>query len=433
MTQREAAKNGKITEKMQIVAQKEGVSAVYIRDGIAAGSIVIPSNKNRNLEMYCAIGKGLRTKVNANIGSSLGCDDVALEIKKMRIAIDAGADTLMDLSTGSNIKKIRSRILKKSTVPVGTVPIYEIVANKLAEDKEIADITPDDILSCIEQQAQEGVDFFTIHCGVTQEALNRLREETRILDVVSRGGALLAQWMAEREKENPLYEYFDEIVDIAKKYDVTLSLGDGLRPGCLEDASDRAQITELITLGELSKRAGARGVQVIIEGPGHVPIHEIQKNVEMEKSLCDNAPFYVLGPIVTDIAAGYDHITSAIGGAIAASFGADFLCYVTPSEHLRLPNLEDVKEGLIATRIAAHAADIAKGIKGAREKDKEMSLARKKRDWSRQLKFTIDPPKAKEYRRSSMPLSKDVCSMCDRYCSIKIFDEVLRKSKMKED
>lgn len=431
MTQLEAAKKKRITEKMRSAAQAEGVSPQFIMQGLSQGTIVVPSNSTREIKKYCAIGKGLKTKVNANIGSSLGCEDIELEMEKLDVAVKAGADTIMDLSTGNNLKKIRSLILKKSTVPVGTVPIYEIAADKLRSKRDIGDINIKEILNSLENQAGEGVDFFTLHCGVTREALKTLREEKRLLDVVSRGGALIIHLMIKTGEENPLYEHFDEILDIARTYDVTLSLGDGMRPGCIKDATDRAQITELITLGELARRAKKAGVQVMIEGPGHIPIHQIRANVEMEKFLCDEAPFYVLGPIVTDIAPGYDHITSAIGGAIAASFGADFLCYVTPSEHLRLPTLEDVKEGVIAAKIAAHAADITKGIKGARDIDDEISLARKKRDWTKQISLSIDPEKAKRYRESSKPLSKDVCTMCDKYCSIKLFDEALSAASAK--
>ncbi len=427
MTQLERAKNNNITEKMRFVARQEGVSPEFIRNGISNGTIVIPSNINRKISKYCGIGKGLKTKVNANIGSSLGCEDASLEVKKLKVSIEAGTDTVMDLSTGKDLKKIRRSILEESTVPVGTVPIYELASDKLSSGNDISDISKGEILSCLENQAKEGVDFFTIHCGVTRDALKKLEEEKRILDVVSRGGALLAQWITKRGEENPFYEYYDEILEIAREYDITLSLGDGMRPGCIEDATDRAQITELITLGELAKKAKEKGIQVMIEGPGHIPINEIKRNVELQKSLCDNAPFYVLGPIVTDIAAGYDHITSAIGGAIAASVGADFLCYVTPSEHLRLPTLDDVKEGVIATKIAAHAADIAKGVKGARDLDKALSIARKKRDWERQIKLSIDPKKARAYRKSSTPTSEDACTMCDKYCSIKLFEEVSKK------
>ena len=429
MTQLKSAKKGIITEKMRLAAKSESAGAEYIREGIAAGSIVLPSNISRKIGRYCAVGKGLRTKVNANIGSSAGCEDVGLEIKKLKVAIDAGADTVMDLSTGENLNKIRSLILKKCGIPVGTVPVYEMAVKKLANGKEIGDISKNDILGCLESQAKEGVDFFTLHCGVTKKALNELKKEGRLLDVVSRGGALITQWMVKRGEENPFYEYYGDILDIVREYDVTLSLGDGMRPGCIKDATDKAQITELKTLGELAKRAKRAGAQVMIEGPGHVPINQIKRNVEMEKSICGNAPFYVLGPIVTDIAPGYDHITSAIGGAIAAYFGADFLCYVTASEHLRLPTVDDVKEGVISSRIAAHAADLAKGIKGAIDLDNAISLARKKRDWKKQIECSIDPQKAKEYRATSAPMTSDVCTMCNKYCSIKLFEEAVSSGK----
>jgi len=427
MTQLESAKSKTITEKMRFVSKEEGVSAEFIRDGVANGTIVIPSNTKRKISRYCGIGRGLKTKVNANIGSSLGCEDIALEIKKLEISIAAGADTVMDLSTGKDLKKIRSLILERSTVPVGTVPIYEMAAEKLGSGKDIGAVDRKGMLSCLESQAKEGVDFFTVHCGVTRETLKKLQEEKRVLDIVSRGGALITQWISRTGEENPFYEYYDEILEIAREYDVTLSLGDGMRPGCIEDSTDKAQIAELMILGSLAKKARERGVQAMIEGPGHIPINEIKRNIEMEKSLCDNAPFYVLGPIVTDIAAGYDHITSAIGGAIAAAAGADFLCYVTPSEHLRLPTLDDVKEGVVTSKIAAHAADIAKGVKGAGDADKAISIARKKRDWERQIELSIDPEKAREYRKSSMPTSEDACTMCDKYCSIKLFDEAEKR------
>ncbi len=429
MTLIESAKKGVVSEKMRFAAKEEDIAPEYIRNGIADGTIVLPSNTARTIKKYCAIGKGLKTKVNANIGSSAGCEDINLEIEKLEAALGAGADTVMDLSTGDNFKKIRELILKKSWVPVGTVPIYEMAVEKIIKGKDIADISKKDMLKCLEGQAKEGVDFFTIHSGVTKKSIETMKREGRLLDIVSRGGAIIAQWMARTGKENPFYEYFDEILEIAHEYDVTLSLGDGMRPGCIKDATDKAQITELITLGELARRSRSEGVQVMIEGPGHVPIDQIKRNVEIEKSLCNNAPFYVLGPIVTDIAPGYDHITSAIGGALAAYFGADFLCYVTPSEHLRLPTLDDVKEGVIASRIAAHAADLAKGVRGAIEMDNAISTARKKRDWKRQIACSIDPKKAKEYRETSAPISDDVCTMCNKYCSIKLFEEATSKGK----
>ncbi|MEA3305526.1 MAG: phosphomethylpyrimidine synthase ThiC [Candidatus Omnitrophota bacterium] len=424
MTQLEAAKRKKITEKMRFVAEAEGLEPEFIREGVEAGAIVIPSNTSRReIKKYCAIGKGLRTKVNANIGSSLGHENINLEIKKLQVSVKAGADTVMDLSTGRNLKKIRNLILEKSQVPVGTVPVYEMSIANPGKYGETESIDKSGILACLENQAKEGVDFFTIHCGVTRETLKKLDAQKRLLDIVSRGGAFIARWIKKTGRENPFYEYFDDILEIAREYDITLSLGDGIRPGCIKDATDRAQIMELITLGELAKRARSAGVQVIIEGPGHIPIHQIKRNVEMAKSICDNAPFYVLGPIVTDIAAGYDHISGAIGGAIAAAYGADFLCYVTPSEHLRLPTLEDVKEGVISARIAAHASDIAKGIKNAQDTDDAISAARKKRDWKKQIELSIDPERARKYRKSSSPVDEDVCTMCDKYCSIKLFEE----------
>jgi len=426
MTQLEAAKKNIITEKMAAVAKAEGLAPEAIRDEIARGAVVIPSNIGRVIPAYCGIGRGLKTKVNANIGSSLGREDIKLEIKKLRMAVEAGSDTVMDLSTGPRLKEIRRLVLKESAVPVGTVPVYEMAADTTVPEKGIVALEKNDVLSCLEGQAKEGVDFFTIHCGVTRKALEILRAEGRVLGVVSRGGALTSRWMAETGEENPFYEHYDDILAIAKRYDVTLSLGDGLRPGCIEDATDKAQITELITLGELAKKANERGVQVMIEGPGHIPIHQIKRNIELEKDLCNNAPFYVLGPIVTDIAPGYDHITAAIGGALAASFGADFLCYVTASEHLRLPTPEDVREGVIAAKIAAHAADISKGVKGAADMDKALSSARKKRDWNEQIRLAIDPKKAAAYRKDSSLLPGEACTMCDKYCSIKLFEEAQR-------
>jgi len=429
MTQIERARKGKITSKMKKVASFEGLSGEFIAKGVSEGSIVIPSSRLRKTEKLCGIGEGLRTKVNANIGTSPGHDNTGYEIKKLEIATKAGADTVMDLSTGRHMKRTRRAILERSRIPVGTVPIYEVASMAFEKRTGLGDITTGDILDCLNGQALEGVDFFTIHAGVTRNAVKILFEEGRLMDIVSRGGAILANWMLTTGMENPLYEHFDDVLEISKRYDITLSLGDGMRPGCIKDAGDGAQIEELVTLGQLAKRAKAKGVQAMIEGPGHVPINEIETNVRMEKSLCDNAPFYVLGPLVTDIASGYDHITAAIGGAIAAASGADFLCYVTPSEHLRLPSAQDVKEGVIASKIAAHAADIAKHVKDAGKVDDMISRARKERDWETQLKLSIDPSKSRSLRKSSKPLVKDVCTMCDRYCALKIFDEITKKAK----
>jgi phosphomethylpyrimidine synthase len=426
MTQLEYAKNNIITPPMKRIAKDEGVSAKGIQQSIREGKVVIPLNINHKVKTPCGIGTGLRTKINANIGTSTDKSKIKLELEKLKVAIEYGSDTVMDLSVGGDLKKIRSQILKHSTVPVGTVPIYEIAVNAQAKKSNFLNFGLDDILDILESQAKEKVDFFTIHAGVTKKSIGVLKKYKRILDVVSRGGAIMASWMNYHKKENPFYEHFDKVLDIAYNYDVTISLGDGLRPGSILDATDKAQICELKILGELASRAKKRNVQVMIEGPGHVPMQQIKKNVLLEKKICHQAPFYVLGPLVTDVAAGYDHISASIGGALAASFGADFLCYVTPSEHLRHPTIDDVKEGVIASKIAAHAADIAKGVKDAIIQDRQMSLARKKRDWNKQIALSIDPVKARIYRQSSKPLLLDVCTMCGQYCSIKMIEECLR-------
>ena len=427
MTQINIARSGRVSPEIARVAKDERLSADTIRKGLSDGTIVIPKNKNRKVSKSCGIGRGLRTKINANIGTSKDSSDITGEIKKMKAAIDLGADAIMDLSTGDAITRTRQKILEGSAVPVGTVPIYEIVITGLKLFGSIKNIPVDYMLGILEKQAKEGVDFFTIHAGVTSHALQTLKKNPRILDIVSRGGAFLAEWMLENGKENPFYEHFDEVCDIAESHDVTLSLGDGLRPGAIADATDSPQILELLTLGELQKKALRRGVQVMIEGPGHVPIDQIETNVILEKSICGGAPFYVLGPLVTDVAPGYDHITAAIGGALAASKGADFLCYVTPSEHLRLPTLEDVREGVIASRIAAHAADIAKGIKGAADWDAAISKARKERNWEKQFALALDAAKPKKYRATSKPGVKDVCTMCSEYCSIKMAEKCFKR------
>ncbi len=427
MTQLDIARSGKLSKEMRFIAKDETCDAEFVRKGVASGRIVIPKNRLRRIARPCGIGEGLRTKVNANIGTSKDSSDIRHEIAKMRAAVSLGSDTIMDLSTGPNIEKTRCTILKKAVVPVGTVPIYEIAIRSFERRGSVKDITTGDIFECLEKQARDGVDFFTIHAGVTQNAIEVLKDNPRILDIVSRGGAFLAEWMIANKKENPFYEYFDRVLDIAKKHDICLSLGDGLRPGAVADATDKAQITELITLGELQARCFKRGVQSMIEGPGHVPINQIEANVTLEKSLCNKAPFYVLGPLVTDIAPGYDHITAAIGGAIAGSAGADFLCYVTPSEHLRLPTLEDVREGVIVTRIAAHAADLAKGMKGAIAWDVKISKARKARDWKKQFELAIDKVKPRKYRSVSRPGMQDVCTMCGEYCSIKTAESCFKK------
>lgn len=426
MTQLEYANNNKITPLTKRVAFAEGVKSALLLKHIRSGRVVIPLNKTRDIKKPCGVGYGLRTKVNANIGTSTDKCDIASELKKLELAVEYGADAVMDLSIGGDIPKIRRKIIEKSQIPVGTVPIYEIAVNAQNKKRNFLNFDIDDILETLQSQAEDGVDFFTIHAGVTKKSLSALKQQKRILGVVSRGGAILASWISRNKKENPFYEYFDKILDIAYGYDVTLSLGDGLRPGSILDATDKAQISELKILGELAARAKKKNVQVMIEGPGHVPINQIKKNITLEKKLCHNAPFYVLGPLVTDVAAGYDHINAAIGAALAASYGADFLCYVTPSEHLRHPSAEDVKEGVIASRIAAHAADIVKGNHLAIKWDKQMSLARKKRDWKEQIRLSLDPQKAKEYRAASRPHLSDVCTMCGKYCSIKLMEECTR-------
>lgn len=424
MTQLESALNNKTTEEMKQLAKKEKVTVQYILEKIKQGEIVIPRNKNHKIKNICGIGTGLTTKINVNIGTSPVHMNLQEEIKKMEIAEKYGADTIMDLSLGTILNKVRKEILKKTSLPLGTVPIYQIGFELSKKKKRIIDMTIDDILTIINQQAEEGVDFMTIHAGVTLSTIQRLEQQTRTLNIVSRGGSMLVLWMKENAKENPMYEHFDEILKIAKKHDVTLSLGDGLRPGALCDATDRAQIHELIILGELTKRAREFGVQVMIEGPGHVPLNEVVTNIQLQKSLCNNAPFYVLGPVVTDIAPGYDHITSAIGGALAAYAGADFLCYVTPSEHLKLPTVEDVKEGTIASKIAAHSADLAKGNPDAWKRDNEMAKARRKLDWEKQIKLSLDPDKSRKYRKESESYEDKFCSMCGDFCAIKQLDDI---------
>ena len=427
MTQVLEARKGNITPEMDAVARAEGVSVDHIREGVAKGIIVITRNARHTSIAPLGIGKGLRTKINANIGTSRDRMSIDDEIEKLRAAVSAGADAVMDLSTGGPIVEIRTEILKHSTVAIGTVPIYQAAVETVERGRSIVQMDPELLFRVIEEQAEEGVDFVTVHCGVTMTSVDRLKRQGRIMDVVSRGGAFHLEWIIHNEKENPLYKQYDRLIEIARKYDMTLSLGDGMRPGSLADATDRAQIEELITLGELRDIAVDAGVQVMIEGPGHVPIDQVETNIKIQKELCKGAPFYVLGPLVTDVAPGYDHITSAIGGAIAGAAGADFLCYVTPSEHLRLPDLEDVREGVIASRIAAHAADIAKGVKGAIEWDREMSRRRKSLDWKGQIELSINPDRARKLRESSLPKESDVCTMCGEFCSMKGVSAYLKK------
>ncbi len=430
MTQLELARQGILSPQQKHVADAEGVSEEFVLRNVAEGRTVIPANVNHHNLVPCGIGQGLRVKVNANIGTSSDFGTVDSELEKLRVAIQFGADTVMDLSTGGDISAVRRAIIEASHLPVGTVPIYQAGIEAIERRGAIVGMTVDDIFSAIEQQAKEGVDFMTVHCGVTLATIERLKRQKRLTDVVSRGGAFLIGWMLHNDRENPLYEYFERLLDIAREYDVTLSLGDGMRPGSLADATDRPQVEELIVLGELVERAREAGVQVMVEGPGHLPMDQIVANVQLEKSLCRGAPFYVLGPLVTDIAAGYDHIAGAIGAAIAAAAGADFLCYVTPAEHLSLPDSDDVKAGVIASRIAAHAADIVRGIKGACDWDRSMSAARKNLDWESQAKLALDPEKVRavhEKYRSSGP----ACSMCGKYCAMALVEKYLGVSAIR--
>jgi len=424
MTQLESAKEGIITRQMEVVAQSEGLEAEFIRQGVAGGRIVIPSNINHSGLVPCGIGQGLSTKVNANIGTSSDFGDINTELEKLRVAIDSGADTAMDLSTGGDIQAIRQAIIASSSLPIGTVPIYQAGIEAIDRHEAIVKMTADELFGVIEEHVRDGVDFITVHCGVTQSAIARLKQQGRVADVVSRGGAFLIGWIIYNERENPLYEQYDRLLEICREFDVTLSLGDGMRPGSLADATDRAQVEELLTLGELVQRAQEAGVQVMVEGPGHLPLNQIETNVHLQKAVCKGAPFYVLGPLVTDIGAGYDHITGAIGGAIAAAAGTDFLCYVTPSEHLSIPDFEDVRQGVIASRIAAHAADIVKGVKGAEEQDRRMSEARKKLDWEEQARLSLDPARSRRVH-GQHTTAGSACSMCGKYCAMELVDKYL--------
>jgi phosphomethylpyrimidine synthase len=423
MTQLEYAKKGLYSEGMKIVAQNESISLNTIRRDIAKGHTVILKSQKHDCR-YVGIGKGLKIKVNANIGTSNISSSLKGELKKLKAAVQYGTDTVMDLSTGGNIDDIRKRIIEESQVPIGTVPIYQTIVKK----PEVGKIKEEDFLHSIFSHIESGVDFITVHCGVTRNSLRYL--DKRIMGIVSRGGSFIAKWMLYHNRENPLYVFYDEILAAAKKYDVVLSLGDGLRPGCLADATDRAQITELKTLGILAKRARKAGVQVMIEGPGHVPLDQIKENILLQKKYCHSAPFYVLGPLVTDISPGYDHISGAIGGALAAYYGADFLCYLTPTEHLGLPRIDHVVDGVIASKIAAHAADIARGIRGSRNMDDEMSRARCKLDWKKMYSLALNPEKAKAIREVSTA-DMDACTMCGDFCSAKINREIcgIYKSK----
>lgn len=421
-TQMDAAKQGIITKEMEIVAEKEGKLAEEIRALVAEGKVAIPANINHKTLSPEGVGQGLKTKINVNLGISKDCPECDKELDKVRVALEMKAEAIMDLSNYGKTEGMRKKIVEMSTAMLGTVPIYDAVG---FYDKDLKDITAEEFLAVVEKHGQDGVDFITIHAGLNREAVESVKRNRRLTHVVSRGGSLLFAWMELNQKENPFFEHYDELLDICAKYDMTISLGDALRPGSINDSTDANQIRELITLGELTKRAWEKNVQVIIEGPGHMSIDEIQANMLLQKKLCYGAPFYVLGPLVTDIAPGYDHITAAIGGAIAATYGADFLCYVTPAEHLRLPTLEDMKEGIIATKIAAHAADIAKGIKGARDWDNKMSQARADIDWKAMFDLAIDPEKANRYRAESKPHDEESCTMCGKMCSMRTMKKIL--------
>jgi len=424
MTQLELAKQDIISPQMETVAQHEGLEADLIRQGVAEGTIVIPANINHTSLVPRGIGRGLKTKINANIGTSSDFGSIDTELEKMRVAIGCGADAVMDLSTGGDISAIRRAIVAASSVPIGTVPIYQAGIKAIDQRGAIVKMTVDELFAGIKEHIKDGVDFITVHCGVTQSAIDRLKQQGRVADVVSRGGAFLIGWMLHNERENPLYEYYDRLLDMCREFDVTLSLGDGMRPGSLSDATDRAQVEELLTIGELVQRARDAGVQAMVEGPGHLPLNQIEANVQLEKSVCKSAPFYVLGPLVTDIGAGYDHITGAIGGAIAAAAGTDFLCYVTPTEHLGLPDPDDVRQGVIASRIAAHAGDIVKGIKGAAEWDRKMSEARKQLDWEEQVKLSLTPEISRQVHDKHTSTG-EACSMCGDYCAMQLVEEFL--------
>ncbi|MCX7705048.1 MAG: phosphomethylpyrimidine synthase ThiC [bacterium] len=418
------AKKGNITDAVKKAAQSENVSPEELSSSIAEGKSVILKHKNG---MVVPIGKSLRVKVNTNIGTSPDICDIDFELQKLNVSCKLKSDTVMDLSTGGNLDEIRKAIVNESSIPVGSVPIYQAMIQAIEKYGTIEKLKEDELFEVIEKHAKDGISFVTVHCGITLSSLEILRKKKRLTGIVSRGGAFIASWIASTGQENPLYAKFDRLIEIAKKYDLVLSLGDGLRPGCLADASDNLQMSELLTLGKLVQIAHDADIQVIIEGPGHIPLHHVVANVQLAKTVCHGVPLYLLGPIVTDIAAGYDHITSAIGGALAAWSGADFLCYVTPSEHLALPTIEDVEEGIIAARIAAHAADIARGQPGARDWDDRLSEARFSRDWKIQEQLVINPDKFRKIRQSQKTYSEDVCNMCGKYCAMKIINETLKK------
>ncbi len=422
-TQMDAARKGIITEAMKQVADYENMSAQTIRDLVAKGQVAIPANKNHTCLKPYGIGTKLKTKINVNLGTSKDCLDMDVEMEKVQEAVNLGAESIMDLSSFGDTRKFRTKLTSECSAIIGTVPIYDAV---VYYNKALKSITSREWIDVVRMHAEDGVDFMTIHCGINKATAQRFKNTKRHMNIVSRGGSIIFAWMELTGNENPFYEYYDEILDICNQYDVTISLGDACRPGCIEDAGDISQIEELVTLGELTQRAWDKNVQVMIEGPGHMPLNQIRSNMEIEQTICKGAPFYVLGPLVTDVAPGYDHITAAIGGAIAATYGASFLCYVTPAEHLRLPTVEDVKEGIIASKIAAHAADIAKGVPGAKDWDHQMGEARRELDWEKQFDLAIDGDKARRYRAESKPEKEDTCTMCGKMCAVRNINKILR-------
>lgn len=427
-TQMEAAKKGIITPQIQLVAEKEHREPEWVRERVAAGTIAIPANIHHTSLSAEGIGDGLRTKINVNLGISGDAKDYELEMNKVKMSVEMGAESIMDLSNYGKTRVFREKLVEYSPAMIGTVPMYDAIGYL---EKDLLDITADDFLRVVEAHAKEGVDFMTIHAGINRRAVEAFRREGRRMNIVSRGGSLLFAWMMMTGNENPFFERYDDVLEILRAHDVTISIGDALRPGCIDDSSDAGQISELIEIGHLTKRAWDADVQVLVEGPGHMAMNEIAANMQMEKRICHGAPFYVLGPIVTDIAPGYDHITSAIGGAIAASNGANFLCYVTPAEHLRLPDLDDVREGIIASKIAAHAADIANGLPGARDRDNEMSTARHKLDWDEMFRLALDPDKARRYYESTPPAERHTCSMCGKMCAVRTTNMILEGKTVK--
>jgi len=426
-TQMEAAKKGIVTKEMEIVANKEYMEPEKLRSLVACGQVAIPANINHKALSPEGIGTGLKTKINVNLGISGDCKNYDVEMQKVNMAIEFGAEAIMDLSNYGKTNTFRRELIAMSPAMIGTVPMYDAIGYL---EKDLLEITAKDFLKVLAAHAEEGVDFMTIHAGINRRSVQTFRREGRTMNIVSRGGSLLFAWMEMTGNENPFFEYYDDVLDILKEYDVTISLGDALRPGCLADSTDSGQISELIELGNLTQRAWDKDVQVMVEGPGHVAMNEIAANMVIQKRLCHNAPFYVLGPLVTDIAPGYDHITSAIGGAIAAANGADFLCYVTPAEHLRLPDLSDVKEGIVASKIAAHAADIAKGIPHARDLDNQMAEARHKMDWDEMFQIAIDGKKAQDYFESTPPADRHTCSMCGKMCAVRTTNMILEGKKV---